>query len=644
MRTPITRSWPFLIPGLPILMIIGVLVGGAATARPAGEPAGGRWIPETYASADQDPVFRRVWVGSEPDFYASAPSPDGRYLTDIDWITGDLAVLDLESGKLRRVTDKGSWNERIEWAESSTFSPDGRRIAYNYWSEPSDGYEIRAIDFDGRNERVVFPHRKGFNYAMVEDWSADGEWILATLWWSDSEAGSEEVNRAEIALVSSETGERRVLKTVPSEEAPEMAVFSPDDRFVAYDLPRKGDVENYDIHVLRLDDGQETTVLGGPTDDRLMGWSPDGAGLVFYSDREMTQGIWRLAIDGQRAVGEPTLVKTDVWGLYPIGFSRSTYFYGVEVERPQVHTASIDVAAGTVLTQPAPVADPADSRRTRSAVWSPDGRSLAYFEFEEGQRNMRTLVIRSHATGDRREIPVELQVVRAVQWAPDGGGLIVIGRAFGAQGQSYYRVDLRSGALDEFSWPVPPGAQVATVADDGTVYYRHGAEGEYWESSLRAVDPTTSAVRVVLEGKALGRPVLSPDQNKIAIGEYDRETGVFRLLTVPVSGGAPRELPVQGIPQGFVPSQGVFAWTPDGEYLLMAAWNETTNEAVLLRLPSTGGTATVLLRRAPGEQIGEPSLSPDGRRIAFISGQFRGEIWRIQNLPGTLPPVKATAR
>ncbi len=51
-------------------------------------------------------VVRRLWVGTEPDFWASTPSPDGRYVSEVDWITGDLAVLDLLTGELRRVTDK----------------------------------------------------------------------------------------------------------------------------------------------------------------------------------------------------------------------------------------------------------------------------------------------------------------------------------------------------------------------------------------------------------------------------------------------------------------------------------------------------------------------------------------------------------
>ncbi len=112
------------------------------------------------AALDQERglVVQRLWVGTEPDFWASAPSPDGRYVSEIDWITGDLAVLDLLTGQLRRVTDKGPWDQVIEWAEMSAFSPDGQQLAYSYWNEDLWGYEIRIIDVDGSNGRALLPH------------------------------------------------------------------------------------------------------------------------------------------------------------------------------------------------------------------------------------------------------------------------------------------------------------------------------------------------------------------------------------------------------------------------------------------------------------------------------------------------------
>ena len=51
-------------------------------------------------------VVRQVWSGSDVDV-EGAPSPDGRYLSYVDWDTGDLAVYELTTGKKRRLTNKG---------------------------------------------------------------------------------------------------------------------------------------------------------------------------------------------------------------------------------------------------------------------------------------------------------------------------------------------------------------------------------------------------------------------------------------------------------------------------------------------------------------------------------------------------------
>src|SRR5712692_7337221 len=59
------------------------------------------------ASRSSEMVTRRVWAGSDVEAGVSL-SPDGRYLTCVDWTTGDLALRDLATGKMRRLTKGGS--------------------------------------------------------------------------------------------------------------------------------------------------------------------------------------------------------------------------------------------------------------------------------------------------------------------------------------------------------------------------------------------------------------------------------------------------------------------------------------------------------------------------------------------------------
>src|SRR4029079_12195754 len=63
-------------------------------------------------------VTRQVWTGPKVDVESThAISPDGRYLSFVDWDTGDLALHDLTSGVDRRLTNKDSWADYEEMGE-----------------------------------------------------------------------------------------------------------------------------------------------------------------------------------------------------------------------------------------------------------------------------------------------------------------------------------------------------------------------------------------------------------------------------------------------------------------------------------------------------------------------------------------------
>jgi len=58
------------------------------------------------------------------------PSPDGRYLSDVNWAAGNMAVHDLKTGEFRDLTDEGTWKDPIKFGDVSIWSPDSRQIAY----------------------------------------------------------------------------------------------------------------------------------------------------------------------------------------------------------------------------------------------------------------------------------------------------------------------------------------------------------------------------------------------------------------------------------------------------------------------------------------------------------------------------------
>ena len=590
--------------------------------------------PAILASAPHPPdslVFRRVWVGSEPDFWASDPSPDGRYVSEIDWITGDLSVLDLLTGELSHVTDKGTWDETVEWAEMSAFSPDGRQLAYVYWNEDLWGYELRVIDIDGSDERAILPHRDGLEWISVDGWSTDGQ-ILATLYWQTED--EDPVETGQIALISVETGQIRVLKSVDWFD-PWNASLSPDGRFIAYERRTRGQ-DQTDIYMLATDGSLDQALLTGPTDDTMMDWTPDGQGILFYRQRDLTQGIWRLPVRDGQAAGPPELVRADIWRATPIGYAGDSFYYGVHLESPQVYTASIDVEGGQLLSVPTPVEEPS-ATQTQAGEWSPDGRYLAYIRRAPGGARPGTVVIRSITGGETRELDVELRQIRQLMWDADSRSLLLFARQRTDAELGLFRLDLESGGL---STVVAPGAieaflQMFAAPDRRTFYFAR------WDPSAR-VTRIMAFHLDTLEETELGstplktfRLATSPDGRSLAFVLADPAAGKNRVVTLSTSGGKIRELEISST-SGLRPLDIRFVqWSPDGKFLLLTAGNDDERMTGLWRLPTVGGEPLLIAEErtpSPDWYFNESlRLSPDGKRIALSSQQGRGEIWVMQN-------------
>ncbi len=94
-------------------------------------------------------TLRQAWVS--PDANSSGtPSPDGRYLSQVDWDTGDIAILEVATGETRRLTTERSTAETGAYGFSPVWSPDSDEVAYS-WNDR----ELRVAGLDGSPPRVI---------------------------------------------------------------------------------------------------------------------------------------------------------------------------------------------------------------------------------------------------------------------------------------------------------------------------------------------------------------------------------------------------------------------------------------------------------------------------------------------------------
>jgi Tol biopolymer transport system component len=618
------------------LLIAGLGVALAGCAVDSSDAASAQAARVSTNSAAPQLQLRRVWAGTAPNFYPSAPSPDGRYISEIDWSTGDLAVLDLESGEMRRVTKKGAWTDNTDYAEFSVFSPDGDSIAYSWFSERGRGYELRVIGLDGEGMRVLVPSHPELQYIAAEDWSPDGRLILTTNFRAD--------RSSQIATVSTADGSMRVLKTSDWRH-PFVSAFSPDSRFIAYDFPPDEKDTQRDIFLMPVDGGRETRLVGGSSHDVLLGWL--GEAILFYSDRHQTRGIWRQAVREGRPVGEPELIRPDVWQLFPLGFSRDAYYFGVSVELPQVHTATLDLAADRVVTPPAAVQD-AGAGQSSYGAWSADSRYLAYLSSQTGERGT-FLIIRPVDGADQRRIALDLTQTSNLQWSPDGGSVLLFGTDRSGR-EGVYRVDLRSGAHElvlQKTVRADDLRRFRVTPDGRQLIFKRGRE-DATETGLRR--PSVVVVHHLATGSehvfysndpvhfSLGPVEISPDGRSFSSKARDIDARRDKLVVGRTDGSGQLRV-IHETSGRFLQNRGGFPWTPDGQYVLAIEHLQEEGKSRLLRVPLEGGEPRVLLElesqvegiRLEG-QFTDLRLSPDGRRISFGSGMPRGEIWRIDNL------------
>lgn len=569
--------------------------------------------PSSKAKEDKGFVVRQVWegFGTAP---LGTPSPDGQYISDVDWETGNLIVRDLVTGEKRLLTkDSSDWSQ---YAECSTFSPDSKQIAYA-WLNEDWIYDLRIIGLDGSGPRIIYSSKEVEQILPVE-WSPDGKHIWTVI--------SQKDKIYKICEISVKDGSVRVLKSLGF-HYPKKTSLSPDGHYLAYDLPQGKDSQRRDIFLLSTDSSQEIPLVEHAANDFVLGWMPDGSRILFSSDRTGTADAWAIQVVDGKPQGVPELVKKDIGNIYPLGFTqKGSYYYGIETMWSDVYVATLDVVRGKLISEPKPISERFVGSNF-GPTWSPDGKFLAYVL----GRKPYVLCIHSFENGEDRDLSLNLKYFNWPLWSPRGDAILLWGMDEMNQ-YGLFLVDHRTGDVT----PVVKNengknVQQATWSPDGkAIFFRRfdskenqfmmrdletGKEKELlYDSSFRDSAVCDSAVS--LEGKLLVFLSLPGSVLKI----------------MPLEGGEIRELLRFEMPE-YIPGYSGLAWTPDGKYVLFLKESISDGHGFpkteLWRVDiENGGTQPLGLAMVRMRNL---SLNSDGRRIAFDSGQWKAEIWVMEN-------------
>ena len=555
-----------------------------------------------------------------------AVSPDGRYLAD--WggdsagNTCDLWISETLTGKQRFLTTEGKGCSQS--AYGPRWSRDSTKLAYTWRSAGSA--ELRVVALDGSAPRVLVP---GGEWGLIEvlDWSPDGKYLLAAVFYSQKPLA--------LSLVNVADGSARALKTFAETFVLDCR-FSPDGLYIAYSRPvGKGGNSNRtrDVFLLSADGSRESPLVQHRADDALLDWLPDGRGILFASDRAGTMDMWTIRTEKGLPQGVPTLVRRNMGPITPLGLTKAgSFYYRTPSSLMDVYTVSLDPQTGNVAGSPRKEPLPFEGHN-RMPDWSPDGKRLAYVSarptivgpFPPGRAREWIVCVYSADTGTVREFRDE-RVFLEPRWSPDGHHLYVL--ATPLDGLGVYRMDVESGEVT----PVP-GAGVTEMVR----YFQVSADGKWivrkGSRILRRDARTGEEKELDRSAISLGNLALSPDGGHLAwILKTDEKTQALKVMQLP--DGTPREI------QRLTDSGGYLTWSPDGRFIYYSdRLPAGGSDWHLWRVPAEGGNAQDL-GLASRSHLERLSVHPDGSRITFSGDTLnpeRSQVWVMENF---LPALK----
>jgi len=349
--------------------------------------------------------------------------------------------------------------------------------------------------------------------------------------------------------------------------------------------------------------------------------SPDGRYMLYVLDDSGQQSLWLRNLptnsNTQIFAPEPLLYRhvrfsPDGNYLYFVqgsGMDEATYLYRAPVLGG---TPQKLVAADTNIT------------------FSPDGRSLAYVEFNEPEIGQFRLVIYSLDTGEGRTLVLGSmgQDLNDPVWSPDGKAIICVTHQKGENLSSLVAVNAITGTqthvFESKDWWL---AAPTWLPDGSGLLVLYTAIGTNFDRQIAAVTFRDRRIRAITHDvNDYSSLDLSADGHMLATVMNQDHFDLFAAPTSDLSSDKTQQL-TSGEPVGAV------TWTSDDQIIL-----HQQNSLSLLH--TEGGSKTPLTSPEQEGRAFHPSSCPNGRYLVFSIDDHAGTktttVWRMDTDGGNL--------
>lgn len=568
---------------------------------------------ETAKKGDEEFNLQKVWDDTMDSFFMGSPSPDGRYVTYVDWENfGNLGIRHLQKEKNKLLTHSDSW-ETGEMAYKSIFSPDGSRIAYTWQNTEGKG-ELRTIGIDGGTPQTIL---KDAGFPFPTSWSKDGSRILVFLRQKET---------VDIVFVSVKNGSLKKLRSFPSAKfAPQAEMsLSEDEQHIVFSMRQQEGSPNLDIHIMSSDGNNLTPLIVHPADDEVLGWTPDRKQVLFKSDRTGNMDLWTIQVEDGKPVGDPQFIRRAMGDIQPLGLTQDGFLYFGQISGwSDIFIAELDPETGKVLIPPVKAIKKYE-RSNSAPDWSSDGLYLVCRSSRGKNVALGgvALLIRSSQTEEIREvIPKNISGLNFhfIRWSPDGRTILGVGSDEKGNYGALWAIDAQTGESEIIARPDENGSifQPSWAPDGQSIFFTRRTMKT---RSIIHHEVVTGREKELLNSpNAIYNLTLSPDGHQLAF--YADET----IMLLSSNGGEPKKLLQEKDVNSIV-------WSSDGDFLLYGKRHDAKSSIVdVWRIPLVGGESQKL--ELSMLNLMHMRVHPDGRKIAFTGSlqPATSEVWVMEN-------------
>ena len=346
------------------------------------------------------------------------------------------------------------------------------------------------------------------------------------------------------------------------------------------------------------------------------------------------QSAERQSATGQGAAGQgATTLGARILGATTLGATRSGAAFALTLLAAGLAYGLASGFTDAIARAEAPVrhastrfeaADVFGLEYASAPAIAPDGSRVAYVRVSADimtDRFRRSIWIVDETGAHHRPLVQGAGSYSAPVWSPDGRAIAYVANepASGPLVRVLYLDTMQSATLARLA----SGAQNLTWSPDGATLA--------FQMFVKEKAPEPAALPAKPEGAEWAPPAHIVDQLVYrADGEGFLDTGFTQVFVLPADGGTPRQLTFAARNH-----DGRLSWSGDGKRLTFSAnaeenWDFNPVESDVYALTIADGAIVRLTTRHGVED--EPTLSPDGRRLAYVGFDDREQGYQVTEL------------